>query len=87
MNVKFCITTIDLFKIDEEIKRYVNKNKGVEPYLFISENTMDAIKRETGYDEILDPSLKPSHKGVVATYSGYKVFINNDLNFGVVEIR
>ena len=91
MSKKFSImTTINFDKLDREINEYVKCNGNFDPYIFMSEDTIKAIEDEfptTEYTECLDPSLKSKYKGVEATYTGYKVFVNNDLKFGIVEIR
>jgi hypothetical protein len=53
----------------------------------MSEETIKAIEKEFPIVEYIDSSLKPKYKGKEGTFVGYKVFINNDLNFGIVEIR
>ena len=84
MSRKFSITTVDLSKIDDEIEAYVSMNGNFDPYIFMSENTAKAIENEIEV-EVRSVDL-PKPKGY-ATYSGYKVFCNNDLKFGIVEIR
>ena len=84
------MTTINLDKLDREIEEYIQCSGNFDPYIFMSEDTMGAIEKEfptTEYTECLDPSLKSKYKGVEATYTGYKVFVNNDLKYGIVEIR
>ena len=94
MSRKFSIvlSSIDLKKIDTEIYEYKKLNGCLEPYLFMNEETARAIETEVGiYYDVMpcDNSLlkKYTTNGVCATYTGYKVFVNNDLKFGVVEIR
>ena len=56
----------------------------------MNEDTANAIRQEIGADILYkDVSLnaKPLKDGIRATYCGYKVFINNNLKFGIVEIR
>lgn len=80
------IATIDLNRIDEEIDKYVNLNGSCDPYIFMSEDTARTIEYEVGADDF--PSQRNTKSGgMYATYSGYKIFINNDLRFGIVEIR
>lgn len=93
MSRKFSIVaTVDLSRIDEEITRYVNLSCNFDPYIFMNEDTARAIEEEVGAHDIVIDGVDLSNKrntkdGVCATYSGYKVFINNDLRFGIVEIR
>lgn len=98
MSRKFSIvSTIDLKKIDKEIYEYIAHNGHLEPepYLFMNEDTAKAIEAQISMYNLIfydnsDNSLsskKNKKDGVYATYTGYKIFINNDLRFGVVEIR
>lgn len=94
MSRKFSIvTTIDLSKIDNEITKYINLNGDFDPYIFMNENTAKAIEDEVGaHDIVVGEDDFPSKRdtkseGMYATYTGYKIFINNDLKFGIVEIR
>lgn len=96
MSRKFSITvttvTIDLSKIDDEITKYINLNGNFNPYIFMNEDTARAIENEVGAHDIVVggvdlPNKRNTKDGMYATYSGYKVFINNDLRFGIVEIR
>lgn len=87
MSKKFSIVqSINLNKIHNEIDDYIIQNNCFEPYLFMSEETIKAITDEFDlkYSGI---SFESDSRGVKGTYTGYKVFINNDLKFGIVEIR
>jgi hypothetical protein len=92
MGRKFSImTTINFDKLDREIEEYVSLNCSFNPYIFMSEDTMKAIVKEVKNEFDLDvtdinSNIKPSN-GIKAEYCGYKVFINNDLKLGIVEIR
>ena len=88
MSRKFSIVkTIDVDKIVEEIDNHIRTTGEFSPYIFMSEDTMKAV--EGGLPEVkwADPSLKANYKGKQAAFTGYKVFTNNDLKFGIVEIR
>ena len=90
MSRKFSIVrTLDIDKIIEEIDSYVMITGEFDPYIFMSEETSKAIEKEVVVEWIdpLDPSLKLNRKYKVDTFAGHKVFINNDLKFGVIEIR
>ncbi len=87
MSRKFSIVqSINLNKIHNEIDEYILQNNCFDPYIFMSDETIEAIMQEFPAT-YLDPSLKTECKGVKGTYAGYKVFINNNLKFGIVEIR
>lgn len=92
MSKKFSIAvSIDLERIDEEIYKYVEQNDNLQPYLFMNEETANAVEATTMSNLIFFNNSSSAKKhiknGVYAEYTGYKVFINNDLRFGIVEIR
>ncbi len=80
---------INFNKLSEEICEYTMLN-GEEPYLFMHINTFQAIVAELHLKTFFDPvyAIKAFEgTDVKALYEGCKVFINNDLHFGIVEIR
>ena len=96
MSRKFSIiTTIDFDKLDNEIREYVQRNGNLDPYIFMSEDTANTIESEYEIEcglnvKDINSNVKPKgdiKNGVKATYCGYKVFIDNDLRYGIVEIR
>ena len=88
MSRKFSIVqSINLNKIHNEIDEYILLNNCFDPYIFMSEETIREIEKEFPIVEYTDSTLKPKYKGKEGTFVGYKVFVNNDLNFGIVEIR
>lgn len=87
MSKKFSIVQlINLNKIHTEINDYILQTGCSDPYLFMNEKTLEEITKEylLTYS---DSSLKSECKGKKGAYSGYRVFVNNDLKFGTVEIR
>ena len=87
MSKKFSIVQqINLNKIHNEINDYILQTNCFEPYLFMSDKTIDAILQE--FEEKYN-TVRPvsEDRGKVGKYTGYKVFIDNDLEFGMVEIR
>ena len=88
MSERFSIVkTINIDKIFEEIDNYIMITGETNPYIFMNEDTSKAIDDEVGVVKWIDPSAKSNYKGIEATFTGYKIFINNDLEFGIVEIR
>ena len=88
MGERFSIVkTINIDKIFEEIDNYIMITGETNPYIFMNEDTSKAIDDEVGIAKWIDPSAKSNYKGIEATFTGYKIFINNDLKFGIVEIR
>lgn len=83
MSEKFSIAmTINTSILDSKIARYLNSNKEESPYIFMNEDTVNAIA--CAYEVVPRIYYK---NGVVGRYQGYKVFLDNDLKFGEVEIR
>lgn len=76
------IVTVNNDKLQEEINRYetlTNQNA----YLFMSKNTMDALALA-----ILPFSTPDMYKeSIMCKFKGRKVFQNDELEFGEVEIR
>ena len=87
MSKKFSIIqAINLNKIHNEVDDYILQTNCFEPYLFMSEETIKAIIDEFNL-KYSGTSFESENKGTKGTYAGYKVFANNDLSFGIVEIR
>lgn len=93
MNKKFSIITINIEKIFKELDNYINQyGYYYSPYLFMSDATAKAIENEyINYDYLKYDARLSSNKnkesGAYAEFAGHKVYINNDLSYGVVEIR
>ena len=93
-NRKFSIIkTIDIYRIfneiDNEIDNYINQN-GYDymPYLFMNKDTADAIWHEVKKClPVVYDANKCSKDGAYGKFANCKIFIDNDLKFGTVEIR
>lgn len=87
------IKTLDLDKLDNMIDKYICMTNKRDPYIFMSNDTANAIVDITNpldvfsTKENFNKKSKDGVNGANAEYTGYKVFINNDLKFGIVEIR
>lgn len=85
------IKTLDLDKLDNMIDKYICMTNKRDPYIFMSDDTVNAIADAVNPFEFDVFSIKENNtkykNGVYALYNNYKVFINNDLKFGTVEIR
>lgn len=85
------MTAINFDKLDKEIEEYIRGTGNYNPYIFMSDDTANAIANEFEVEfgiPVTDTYSNVRVKdGVKATYTGYKVFINNDLKLGIVEIR
>lgn len=86
MSKKFSIVrTIDFEKLDYEIGLYQAINEETNPYLFMNKDTVYAIISSYKiFNTCLYENRSDDCKGY---YRGHKVFIDNDLEFGEVEIR
>ena len=68
-----------LEEILEEINAYIMTTGEQNPYLFMSADTMRTIYNANAW-KLKETSTRP-------TLYGYKVFIDNDLRYGAIEIR
>lgn len=90
MSKKFSIVkTIDFDNLDNEIDRYMAMTGETNLYLFMNKDTVDAITsaykvRHIGSYESIPKTRYDDCKGY---YCGLKVFVDNDLKFGEVEVR
>lgn len=66
------------------IDKYQYSTGNTNPYLFMSQSTINAIT-EYSFDNLCQGCTKAN--GIVGHYCGYKVFRDDTLNFGEVEIR
>ena len=90
MSKKFSIIqSLDIDKLDYEIQNYINISNNRNPYIFMSDATADKIAQH--YDPVdiysnvrLGVKDRCEH---MAVYTGYKVFTDNSLKFGDIEIR
>lgn len=73
---------LDESKLKEEIVKYMNGNEE-EPYLFMNKETIDDLE----YAAPLGSYENKMKCGVTAMYRGFKLYENNDLNYGEVELR
>ena len=86
MSKKFSIvrTKIDINKLLNNIEEYSIINM-VKPYLFMNKNTIDELILHVGYKP--DGLLGAQSSSMCGYFHGYKVFCDNTLSFGEVEIR
>lgn len=90
MSKKFSIIqSLDIDKLDYEIQNYINISNNRNPYIFMSDATAEKIAQY--YDPVdiysnirLGVRDRCEH---TALYTGYKVFTDNSLKFGDIEIR
>lgn len=72
--------TLDTQKLSGEIAKYECINNQAA-YLFMSQSTMKALSSSVPHIEINTDDC------ILAKYSGRKVFQNDNLEFGEIEIR
>lgn len=87
MSRKFSIVkTVDLNKLNMQIDDYKCETYEENPYIFANEETIKAMVECSNVNWIEDVN-KIKAKGIVGKYEGYKIFSDNELSFGEVEIR
>lgn len=85
----FCsiVKTLDYDVLNGNIAIYQEAN-GEEPYLFMNEATANAIcedvKRNVYVSKIFGQAAEGNYIG---RFNGLKIYTNNDLQFGEVELR
>ena len=87
MNRKFSIIQkIDMSELNRMIDEYKISTDETNPYLFMNESTINVIPNadDTLYDL---NQICAKVNGIAGYYSGYKIFKDDSLDFGEVEIR
>ena len=95
------ISSINISKLDRAIVNYKQTN-GHDPYIFVNDETAEAINKELIPDWMLNSDTddyyvvtdshyvqgkKVDKSCVICFYQGIKVYYNEDLKFGEVELR
>ena len=90
MSKKFSIAKeLDIRELNIQIGHYKYETGNKHPCLFMNEDTLNKL----GSDCVIQFSAKPFDDlefdkiGRISHYDGYKIFCDNDLAFGEVEIR
>lgn len=95
MSKKFSILkSLDTNKLDKQIDNFECET-GEIPYLFMANSTGIAMSKEVCnncgsviYSSDAIEMLRVMRPGAaIGSYKGYKIYENNDLSFGEVEIR
>ena len=82
MKINIC-KTLDVGRLKKAIEDYYYKTSQTKmPYLFMSETT---IKNLADIGDIYDKYFKTNRS--VPLYQGYKIFIDDDLEYGEIELR
>lgn len=90
MSNKFSIVrNLDESRLTKEIVRYINENED-DPYIFMNKETISDLEycaSQLGSYEKFDSYENKMKSGVIAMYRGFKIYENNDLKYGEVELR
>ena len=91
MGKKFSIAkAVDLNKLSENIQRYTIETGEFNPYIFMNEETIREMRKDylERVDVLCEQILKSKYpNGLIGKYEGYKIYQDNNLKFGEVEIR
>lgn len=91
MSKKFSIAkTVNLRKLHENIQQYICETGENDPYIFANEETIREMSKDylERVDVLCEQILRSKYpNGIIGKYEGYKIFQDNDLKFGEVEIR
>lgn len=79
------IQKIDVAELNNMIDEYQCTTGKTNPYLFMNKSTIDAIS--TVSDALYNLQRICTKLNGIADYRGYKVFRDDSLEFGEVEIR
>lgn len=82
--VKITTTSIDLTKLNKGIDKFECENK-YSPYTFMEEDTLDDLINMIGYSS--DGLHWSGKRFLCGRYNGRKVFCDNTLDYGEVELR
>ena len=77
---------IDYMKLGEQINNYYCEHNN-SPYIFMNEDTIDCIVKDTGLSSSPNGLHWVNTKGLCGRFQGNKVFCDNTLSFGEVEMR
>lgn len=90
MAEKFSIVNqLDTEKLSRSILEFVCK-EGYAPYIFMNGETYQSLYEPYGDDTFQKwdgSSYYHGHTGLIGKYQGYKMFEDNTLEFGEIELR
>ena len=75
---------VSLKDLDKQIFAFEINSSGLPAYLFMNEDTLKELAELNDTCNISEPPDKSHSCGV---YNGHRIYINNYLDFGEVEIR
>lgn len=86
---KFSIVKqLDTEKLSGKIACFVHEN-GYKPYIFANHGTLEVLKKPYAQDITFTrfDGKKTLYKDLICKYQGYKMFEDNTLEFGEIELR
>lgn len=89
MTEKFSIVRqLDTEKLSGKIAYFVHEN-GHNPYIFANNATLEALKKPYEQEMVFTSfdGKKTLYKGLIGRYQGYKMFEDNTLKYGEIELR
>lgn len=89
MTEKFSIVRqLDTEKLGGKIAYFVHEN-GHNPYIFANNATLEALKKPYEQEMVFTSfdGKKTLYKGLIGRYQGYKMFEDNTLKYGEIELR
>lgn len=93
MTEKFSIVKqLDTENLDRRLSKFICKN-WYNPYIFANHETLEALKKPYEQDmkriELIDSGVlvTGTNKCLIGKYQGYKMFEDNTLEFGEIELR
>lgn len=79
--IKTEIDYLEISKTTSEVQCLINR----EPVIFMNDETAKQIEADAA--KYFTISKSKTNKGHIVRYEGYKVFIDNDLEYGEIEVR
>jgi hypothetical protein len=89
MTKKFSIVRqLDTEKLSGRIAYFVYEN-GHNPYIFANNATLEALKKPYEQEMVFTSfdGKKTLFKGLIGRHQGYKMFEDNTLKYGEIELR
>jgi hypothetical protein len=86
MKVNLLNKVLNESKLEQAIDKY-ECTTNEESYLFMNQDTANTLEKQSGCKECELELLSKRNSSMIGRYTGHKVYINDDLEFGEVEIR
>ena len=86
---KFSIVKqLDTEELNKRLSEFICKN-WYNPYIFVNHETLESLMKP--YEDDLSynkwDGYYIGHTGLIGKYQGYKIFEDNTLDFGEIELR